>query len=77
MNVTTDEAIWVDDEKKPVRYVLRCMETDEVKVVTMKQILKLINGNRGRQWVKYDETDWQEGLERFTTWAILMVINPL
>jgi len=38
--------------------------------MTLPMILNEINRDRNSQWIDYDETDWREGLEEFTTWEV-------
>ena len=63
------------------RYLIGCTETDDLKIVSLKQILNLIryNGRKyhGAEWQYYDETDWEEGLERFTSWKLFVCVPSL
>ena len=37
----------------------------------IKQLLKEINRDRSSEWTDYNEEDWREGLEEFTSLQII------
>ena len=37
----------------------------------LKDILEEINRDRSEEWINYDESDWREGLEQFTTLEVV------
>lgn len=37
----------------------------------LKDILEEINRDRSEEWIDYDESDWREGLEQFTTLEVV------
>ena len=52
-------------------YTLKNVNTGEVVKWTLKQILEEINRDRSDDWLAYDETDWQDGLEAFTEYTLI------
>lgn len=42
---------------------------------SVNEILEEINRDRSDEWVDYDETDWKEGLEEFTEYSLVEIIN--
>jgi len=54
-------------------YKLRHKDKSENETLvdwTVEEILEMINRDRSDEWLCYDETDWQEGLE-FTDYELI------
>ena len=45
--------------------------TKEEKILTLQQVIELINSDRSDDFTPYDENDWVEGLEYMTDWKLL------
>ncbi len=52
-------------------YKLLDVEDGSVYNMTLPMILEEINRDRSEEWIKYDETDWREGLAEFTQFVVL------
>ena len=52
-------------------YKLLDVEDGSVYNMTLPMILEEINRDRSEEWMKYDETDWREGLAEFTQFIVL------
>jgi len=50
---------------------LKDITTDEIFEMTLAEVLAEINRDRSEEWIKYDETDYKEGLRHFTTLDII------
>jgi hypothetical protein len=54
--------------------VVRHHETGELETFkNLKDVLKEINRDRSSGWTRYDECDWQEGLEEFTEYELVSI----
>lgn len=58
-----------------VQFKIMNLHTSKIDFVTMGEILEVINKDRESNWVNYDETNFIEGLELFTEWRLLKVIE--
>lgn len=52
-------------------YTIKDIEHDTTFTMSLKAIIKEINRGRNENWIDYDETDWREGLQEFTSWEII------
>ena len=58
------------------QHALRDIETGEVVIWTVKQILEDINRDHSSEWTDYDETDWREGLAEWgEPWEYIGVVK--
>ena len=53
------------------QYKIRDVEDGSIWLVTLPMILEELNRDRSDEWTKYDETDWREGLEEFTSYEVM------
>jgi hypothetical protein len=56
---------------KYIKYSLLNVNTKEVEIMTVDEIIENINSDRSESWTPYDMSDWQEGLRDFTEYIIL------
>ena len=53
--------------------VCRNRETGEITIFSnIKAVLKEINRNRSAEWSPYNKHDWEEGLNEFTEYEIVL-----
>jgi hypothetical protein len=48
-----------------ILYKIVNIETHEIMLLTVSEILEEINRDRSDEWQDYDESDWREGLDEF------------
>ncbi len=51
-------------------YILEHFKTGDRVQMFLEEILEEINMDRNREWLDYDESDWQEGLD-FTEYNLV------
>lgn len=55
-----------------MKYIIQNVTNkDDVKELTLNEILEEINRDRSDEWIPYDETDWLEGLNVFTEYEVI------
>ena len=52
-------------------FTIVCTIDGERLTLTLPQILEIINADRSDDWTPYDESDWREGLENFTSYKVI------
>jgi len=53
------------------QFKLLNIETNEIVVMTLNEILENINRDRSENWTPYDSSDWIEGLHEFTEFKLI------
>jgi hypothetical protein len=59
------------------QYVLFDNHTGEIVRWTLEEVLEELNRNRSEGWIPYDETDFEDALERFTEYTLIAKTEPV
>lgn len=54
-------------------YQVKDIETGEIHVWTLSQVLEEINRDRSENWTAYNESDWREGWDEFVEGDVYMM----
>lgn len=52
-------------------YFLTDSNDGRLYMMSLSEILEMINSDRGPKWQDYDESNWREGLSKFTHFELV------
>ena len=60
-----------------MRFIIKDLETKEVRELNMKELLAYINNDRSDTWIDYDESDWQDGWDNWCEGEFVTLVKVI